>query len=75
MPTIRAILAYRFAETGVAALIFDQRGVGQSSGDWQTARFEDLAADAATYPRLDSSAAEDGRSGRGRQNTTPSRFV
>lgn len=41
-------LAQRFAENGVAALIFDKRGVGQSSGDWQAAGFEDLAADAAS---------------------------
>ena len=40
-------LAHRFAHAGVAALIFDKRGVGQSSGDWQSAGFEDLAADAA----------------------------
>jgi alpha-beta hydrolase superfamily lysophospholipase len=41
-------LARRFAQAGVAALIFDKRGVGQSSGDWQSAGFEDLAADAAS---------------------------
>lgn len=41
-------LANRFAQAGVAALIFDKRGVGQSSGDWQSAGFEDLAADAAS---------------------------
>jgi uncharacterized protein len=41
-------LAHRFAQAGVAALIFDKRGVGQSSGDWQYAGFEDLAADAAS---------------------------
>ena len=41
-------LARRFAESGIAALIFDKRGVGQSSGDWQSAGFEDLTADAAS---------------------------
>jgi len=41
-------LAQRFAQAGVAALIFDKRGVGTSSGDWQTAGFEDLAADVAS---------------------------
>jgi hypothetical protein len=41
-------LANRFAQAGVAALIFDKRGVGQSTGDWQSAGFEDLAADAAS---------------------------
>ncbi|MEO8448567.1 MAG: alpha/beta fold hydrolase [Gemmatimonadota bacterium] len=40
-------LAHRFAEAGVAALIFDKRGVGHSSGDWPSAGFEDLAADGA----------------------------
>lgn len=41
-------LAHRLAQAGVAALIFDKRGVGQSSGDWQSAGFENLAADAAS---------------------------
>lgn len=41
-------LAHRFAEAGIAALIFDKRGVGQSSGDWRAAGFEDLAADVAS---------------------------
>ncbi len=41
-------LAQRFAEAGVAALIFDKRGVGQSSGDWRAAGFEDLASDVAS---------------------------
>lgn len=41
-------LAQWFAEAGVAALIFDKRGVGQSSGDWRTAGFEELAADVAS---------------------------
>jgi hypothetical protein len=30
---------------GVAALVFDKRGVGQSTGDWMTANYDDLAAD------------------------------
>ena len=41
-------LALRFAEAGVAALIFDKRGVGQSTGDWRAAGFEELAADVAS---------------------------
>jgi len=41
-------LAQRFAEAGVAALIFDKRGVGKSTGDWRAAGFEDLAADVAS---------------------------
>jgi pimeloyl-ACP methyl ester carboxylesterase len=40
-------LATRFARAGIAALIYDKRGVGQSTGDWQTATPDDLAADAA----------------------------
>jgi pimeloyl-ACP methyl ester carboxylesterase len=39
-------LAERFARAGIAALIYDKRGVGQSTGDWQKAGFEDLATDA-----------------------------
>lgn len=40
-------LGVKFAEQGVAALIFDKRGVGKSSGDWRTATLDDLAGDAA----------------------------
>jgi uncharacterized protein len=40
-------LATSFAQHGVAALIFDKRGVGKSSGDWRTATLDDLAGDAA----------------------------
>lgn len=40
-------LARRFAERGVAGLIWDKRGVGESTGAWTDAGFEDLAADAA----------------------------
>ncbi|MDE1985240.1 MAG: alpha/beta fold hydrolase [Alphaproteobacteria bacterium] len=39
-------LAERFAKAGFAALIYDKRGVGQSTGDWHKAGFEELAADA-----------------------------
>ena len=53
-------LAMKLAERGVAALIFDKRGVGKSSGDWRTATLEDLASDAAAgvaflrqEPRID----------------------
>lgn len=31
---------------GIAVLGYDKRGVGQSTGDWNTATYEDLAADA-----------------------------
>lgn len=35
-----------FAHHGVAALVYDKRGVGESTGDWQRSSFDDLAADA-----------------------------
>lgn len=38
-------LATRLARAGYASLIYDKRGVGESTGDWRTAGFEDLAAD------------------------------
>jgi len=40
-------LATRFVRAGFAALIFDKRGVGHSTGDWRTATPDDLAGDAA----------------------------
>jgi len=40
-------LASQLATHGIAALIFDKRGVGQSRGDWRQATPEDLAGDAA----------------------------
>jgi alpha-beta hydrolase superfamily lysophospholipase len=39
-------LAHEFARRGVAALIYDKRGVGRSTGDWRTASFVDLVGDA-----------------------------
>jgi pimeloyl-ACP methyl ester carboxylesterase len=54
-------LASQLASRGVAALIYDKRGVGGSSGDWRPATLDDLAADAAAAvarlaeePRIDS---------------------
>jgi hypothetical protein len=35
-----------FAGAGIASLVYDKRGHGASSGDWRTATFHDLAADA-----------------------------
>jgi alpha-beta hydrolase superfamily lysophospholipase len=56
-------LADRFARAGFAALIYDKRGVGTSTGDWQKAAFDDLAGDAvaalkmlAADPRIRSTA-------------------
>jgi len=40
-------LAYEMARHGVAALIYDKRGVGRSTGDWRTAGFTELAGDAS----------------------------
>jgi pimeloyl-ACP methyl ester carboxylesterase len=40
------LLARRFALAGVAALIYDKRGVGESSGDYRKSSFDDLAGDA-----------------------------
>lgn len=39
-------LAEYFAEHGIAALIYDKRGVGKSTGDWKRSDFNDLAGDA-----------------------------
>jgi dienelactone hydrolase len=40
------------ASRGTATLIYDKRGTGQSTGDWQTASAEDLAGDALAGVRL-----------------------
>ena len=44
-------LATKFAERGVVALIYDKRGVSGSTGDWQSAGFDELADDAAAATR------------------------
>lgn len=41
-----------FAWRGVAALIYDKRGVGSSTGDFNTAAFDDLAGDALAAVKL-----------------------
>jgi pimeloyl-ACP methyl ester carboxylesterase len=41
-----------FAHRGIAALIYDKRGVGQSTGDWRYVHFDDLADDALAAVRL-----------------------
>lgn len=38
-------LAQFFVAQGLAALIYDKRGTGASTGDWKRASFEDLAGD------------------------------
>lgn len=46
-------LAAQLATHGIAALIFDKRGVGASSGDWRSAAPDDLIGDAvAAVARL-----------------------
>jgi dienelactone hydrolase len=40
-----ASMGHWFAEHGVAALAYDKRGVGESTGDFRTVPFTDLAAD------------------------------
>ncbi len=39
-------LAEYSVKHGIAALIYDKRGVGQSTGDWRTSGFQELAGDA-----------------------------
>jgi len=39
--------AYTLAGAGFASVIYDKRGVGDSSGNWLEASFEDLAVDAS----------------------------
>ena len=39
-------LAEQFARNGIAALIYDKRGAGASTGDWRHSTLGDLAADA-----------------------------
>lgn len=41
-----AVLADRLARAGIASLRLDDRGVGASQGDWATASYDMLAADA-----------------------------
>lgn len=46
-------LAEQLTSRGIAALIFDKRGVGKSTGDWRQATLEDLANDgSAAVARL-----------------------
>jgi uncharacterized protein len=44
--------AVQFASHGIAALIYDKRGNGDSSGDWINADFNDLADDAIAGVRF-----------------------
>ncbi len=46
--SIVELLARAFAREGIVALTYDKRGVGASGGDWASASFATLAADAAS---------------------------
>jgi pimeloyl-ACP methyl ester carboxylesterase len=39
-------IADRFARSGIAALVYDKRGSGASTGDWKSSSYDDLAGDA-----------------------------
>ncbi len=39
-------IADRFARSGIAALTYDKRGAGSSTGDWKSSTYDDLANDA-----------------------------
>jgi pimeloyl-ACP methyl ester carboxylesterase len=41
-----SFLADRLARSGIAALVYDKRGTGQSTGDWHQGGFDELADDA-----------------------------
>ena len=51
-------LAQKFAVCGIVALIYDKRGVGQSTGDWQKVGFDALADDAVAGIRFLQSQSE-----------------
>ena len=38
-------IADQFARSGIAALVYDKRGSGDSTGDWKTSSYDDLAND------------------------------
>jgi uncharacterized protein len=40
------VFAEHFAEHGIASLIYDKRGVGESTGSWRAGTFAELAGDA-----------------------------
>lgn len=47
-----AYYADYFAQRGIAAFVYDKRGVNKSGGNWRTASFADLANDAIAGIRL-----------------------
>ena len=55
-------IADRMARAGIAALIYDKRGSGESGGDWRTSSYEELARDAlAAVDLLDARSDIDAR--------------
>jgi alpha-beta hydrolase superfamily lysophospholipase len=38
-------IADQFARSGIAALVYDKRGSGDSTGDWKASSYDDLAND------------------------------
>ncbi|HEX5704365.1 MAG TPA: alpha/beta hydrolase [Pyrinomonadaceae bacterium] len=50
--------AMLFARHGIAALAYDKRGTGKSTGDFRTSRYEDLAGDVLAGVRLLKSRAD-----------------
>jgi len=50
--------ARRFADHGVAALVYDKRGTGSSAGSWLSSSLTDLAADGAAAVKLLAGRAE-----------------
>jgi pimeloyl-ACP methyl ester carboxylesterase len=50
--SVMRFAADHFARHGIAALIYDKRGVGASKGNWATATFDDMASDAVAALRL-----------------------
>lgn len=51
-------LADQFARAGIAALAYDKRGCGDSTGEWQSSTYEDLASDAIAAVKLLASLPE-----------------
>ena len=51
-------MGYLLAARGIAVLIYDKRGVGESKGNWGEASFEDLADDAVAGAKFLQSRAE-----------------
>jgi pimeloyl-ACP methyl ester carboxylesterase len=51
-------IADRFARSGIAALVYDKRGSGISTGDWKMSSYDDLAKDAVAGIDLLASRSE-----------------